>query len=97
MRGEKEMSKYIDLVICEFSGNVSSEVFVAPQFSGLKKGDEVVVEHEQAEYFGTVENCITVSEDEDAFDFILDATGTKTPLKKVLKKITYHDFKYKNE
>ena len=41
---EKTKSNYCDLVICTNKENSSTHMFQAPAWSGLKKGDDVIVE-----------------------------------------------------
>ena len=92
------MSEYIDLVICKHGNNPNAFIFQAPEWSALKTGDKVIVENKKGESEATVERVYTVNtKDREEFEFIMMASGATLPLKKVLKKVTYRDFKYENE
>lgn len=93
------MSEYIDLVCCKHEGNPQPFLFRAPAWSNLKKGDGCIVETKNGQYLAKVENCITISpnSDSDELLFILQGYGATLPLKKVLKKITYKEFKYEED
>lgn len=90
--------KYIDLVLCKHDGHEKFFLFCAPAFSGLKKGDRVIVETIKGESEATVERSYTISKErDDEFEFILVASGAYLPLRKVLKKIEYIEFEYEEE
>lgn len=89
----KQSPNFIDLVVLENSNNV----YQAPAFSGLKEGDEVVVKRHSEEEVFTVERVYTARKNGAELDFILTASGTKLPLKRILKKVDYKEFDYGDE
>ena len=45
-----------------------------------------------------VVSSMTLSDDDaDEIDFIMNATGADSDVKKVLKKVVYHEFEYKED
>lgn len=92
------MADYIDLVACKHMNNDRSFLFKAPKFSYLDKGDKVMVETKHGNAEATVEASYTIDpEDNDLMKLILSLNGAELPLKKVLKKIKYIDFEYKED
>ena len=92
------MDKYIDLVICKMSDNViHPSVFRAPAWSHLDEGEKVIVETDKGETEATVVRSYTIEKNSAEMDFIMVASGTTLPLKKVLKKVKYLDFEYKED
>lgn len=85
-----ESANFIDLVILENF----KHVFQAPAFSELSKGDEVVI---SGNVKAIVERVYTTRKNGVELDFILTASGTNLPLQKILKKVDYKNFKYKDE
>lgn len=91
------MSEYIDLVLVKHhETDYETYMFQAPRWSDLKKGDEVIVETCIGEQKAKVIDSYTISTDynEEEFNFILTASKAKLPLKKVLKKVEYHEYSY---
>lgn len=94
------MDKYIDLVICdvERDGRLgkSQEIKVcqAPAWSGLERGDEVIIGREHDEARGRVQRVHTIINGGADLEFILGASGNTLPLYKVLKKVLYKKFEY---
>ena len=73
-------------------------MFRAPAFTHLTKGDLVVVETKKGEQMAMVVSSITLSNDDaDEIDFIMNATGADSDVKKVLRKVVYKDFEYKED
>ena len=94
------MNNYFDFVLCKHENGGKTFLFHAPAFSKLKKGDLVKVETVHGETMATVVSCITLAENDDAkIDFIMNATGAKPDVKKVLSKVEYiqSDFDYGDE
>lgn len=92
------MADYIDLVACKHMNNDRVFLFRAPQFTHLDKGDKVIVETKHGNAEATVEASYTVDpDDNDLMELILSLSGAELPLRKVLKKIKYIDFEYKED
>ena len=91
------MDKYLDLVVCKYGALDKISVFRAPRWSYLNEGDRVVVELEKGQIEATVVRSYTIEKNSAEMDFIIVASGTTLPLKKVLKKITYKDFEYEED
>ena len=92
------MSDFMDLVICKHDNNSKVFIFRAPAWTGLKKGDRVLVETKKGEAEATVEKTYTVDvSNKDSFEFILMAGGVSLPLKRVLKRVMFIELDYKDE
>ena len=82
----------IDLVLC-----TDGIVYQAPSYSGLNKGDEVIVENSvMNETRTTVDSTYTIDLDseKDLMIFVMRISRQMTPLKKVLKKLKVIEFEY---
>lgn len=90
------MSKYIDLVVCKHDNSDTPYLFYAPEWSSLKEGDRVLVEIKRGVKEATVVFSGTVELNSDEYKLALSASNAKE-LKKVLKKIVYKEFDYKEE
>ena len=94
------MDKYIDLVICdvERDGRLGKrqeiKVCQAPAWSGLERGDEVIIGREHEEARGKVQRVHTIINGGADLEFILVASGHIPPLYKILKKVLYKEFEY---
>jgi len=94
------MDKYIDLVICDVEEkgrcgtNQKTKVCQAPPWSGLERGDEVIIGREREEARGRVQRVHTIINGGTDLEFILVASGNVLPLYKVLKKVLYQEFEY---
>lgn len=88
----KQSPNFIDLVVLKNR----LYVFQAPAFSGLKEGDEVVIKSDKEEVV-TVERVYTARKNGAELEFILTASGTRLPLRKILKKVDYKEFEYEDE
>lgn len=92
------MSKYLDLVLCDFNQDGKPYLFIAPAWSNLKKGDAVVVDSDGDDSCATVLSVITVSEDdEQKIEFAIRATRATAPLKRVISKIVFREFEYEED
>lgn len=85
-----QSANFIDLIVLKNHHHV----FQAPAFSQLKKGDKVVIESTKEDETAIVERVYTTRNSGDELEFILTASGTSMPLKKILKKIDYTDFEF---
>lgn len=90
---------YMDLVLCQHFDSNKLYLFRAPAFSRLKSGDAIIVETKNSDAVALVKESITISIDNTkTFKFVLEATGAKLPLKRVIGKIECKPFEYeKNE
>lgn len=86
---------YVDLVLC--SDNKQTCLVVAPRFSYLKTGDEVIIESKQGAKKVKVKDVLSVNDESEIFKFVVAASGATLPLRKVLKKINYENFNYKED
>ena len=92
------MSKYFDFVLCKHENSDRTYLFHAPAWSYLSKGDLVVVDTKKGEQMAMVISSITLGDDEtDKIDFIMNATGADADVKKVLRKVVYREFEYKED
>lgn len=84
------MGSHIDLAIVRV-GSEFPNIYEAPSFSNLEKGDAVVVETDEGNATGTVEASVTISKayQKEIIDFMLKSAGCTEPLKRVLYKIKY--------
>lgn len=87
---------FIDFVICKYPVDPKKYLFIAPPFSHLEEGDEVVVEDGEPQC-ATVIDSKTVSVNSDEYYFILNLLGVSVPLKKVISKVIYRRFEYTEE
>ena len=84
------MSKdYVDFVLAEPDGTRVPMLFHAPAFSGLKKGDVVIVERFGASKARVVSVTSVRKDDRETIDFIMNATGADSEVKRVLSKVTF--------
>ena len=89
---------YFDFVLCKHEHCDKPFLFYAPAFSGLKRHDLVMVETFDGEKFAEVMACTTLSDDEkETIDLIMRATGAQTEMRKVLSKVAFLDFDFKEE
>ena len=89
---------HMDLVIVRI-GREFPEVYQAPSFSGIRKGDAVVVETEEGDATGIVDSVITVHKtyDKEMLKFMMLSAGCKEPLKRVRYRIKYVSMEYADE
>lgn len=76
-------------------------IYQAPSYSGLNKGDEVIVESSSGmnDVNTTVDSTYTISleNESDLMIFIMRTARQMTPLKKILKKLKAIEFDYTEE
>ena len=91
--------KYFDFVLCTHEGSEIIYLYHAPAFSHLEKGDMVTVETRSGkEQVATVVQTITVEETElELIDFVMNATGAPSDVKKVISRIMFDKFDYDEE
>lgn len=91
---EKTKSNYCDLVICTNKEDSSTHMFRTPAWSGLKKGDDVIVETTE---IMQVENIYTFDMNDERLEFFLMCAGAEFPLQKIIYRIDYKKFVYADE
>lgn len=89
--------KYMDYVTVVHESSLQPYLFIAPAFSGLQKGDSVIVETSRGRQWAQVKAVTTINIEDDIAYFIIKSTGAKSPLKRVLQKVIYQDFEYEDE
>lgn len=91
------MSKYFDFVLCETRGK--KQLFYAPKWAGLERGDMVIVSVDGGEMMATVLASVTLSGDTDKkeIDFIMRATGSPKDLDRVISRVIFQKMEYKED
>ena len=90
------MSKYVQFVVCQLSGNSKKYLFYAPGFSVINKGDEVLVDTDRKEQRATVlAVCALYDDDSDMGRTLRVLAGAEDkPLKRVIGKYQFTKFDY---
>ena len=89
---------YVDFVLCNHEGSEKNYLFYAPAFSGIQKGNQVVVDTKNGTKVVNVVSVATVPRDNLQFiDFIMNATGADNDVKKVISVIQYREMDYSEE
>ena len=91
------MSNYIELVVCKHPNSQFKFLFYAPAWTGLKTGDEVIVDTKHGEQPATVLTKTIVEKDSELYNFILESMSATLPLKRVLKKVIYVEMNYEED
>lgn len=92
------MNQYVDFVLCKHENSDKTYLFRAPAFSGLKKGNQVIVDTKYGQKIATVVSSVLVDvENEPMIDFIMNATHAESDVKKVLSKVVYQEMDYSKE
>lgn len=91
--------EYIDLVLCHIYDDPRKRpyLFFAPAFSNLEKGNKVIVDAAGDQKFALVEACCTVGLGDSCYEALIVACKATLPLKRVLSRLIYVDFNYKEE
>lgn len=91
------MSRFVQFVVCQHTGNDKKCLFYAPAFSNIEKGDEVLVDTQFGERRATVLSAfISSSEDVERSLRILVGAEDK-PLKRVIGKYEFTKFDYRED
>lgn len=90
------MHKYIDMVLVKHEEIGKPYLFIAPAFSHLNRGENVICSTEKGDQTGIVISCITVDELGDEFKFIRQMNGMRS-LKRIKAKITINEMVYEEE
>ncbi len=88
------MSKWVDLVIVR-QGD-TNKLFIAPGFSYLGNGDEVICDTCRGDQPGTVVATLSREEGDGVYSFVKEMIGNK-PLRKILRKVTYSDLTWQED
>lgn len=91
------MSKYMDLVVVRTQRDDRDWLCVAPVWSGLKEDDEVICERDGGVIPALVRKVITIDADAEVMEVILYLAKAEMPLKRVVSKVEYREFTYKEE
>ena len=88
------MNKYVQLVVCQHTGDQKKYLFYAPPFRGVMIGDEVLVDTQFGEKKATVlAVCTTSSDDVENILRVLAGAEDK-PLKRVIGKYEFTKIDY---
>ena len=88
------MREHFDLVAVKFEGSPKVSLFEAPVYSHISIGDFVEVEDHDTKAEVVAVNDINLKYDDDEFEFVVAATNTTLPLKKVTARIYKERMKY---
>jgi len=88
---------FIDLVVCTYPVSNKKYLYEAPKFSGLEQGDEVIVKDAAGDHAAIVLECETFTKDDEKYCFIVNAMNAELPLARVMSKIVYHKFDWKED
>ena len=92
------MSDYFEFVLVKHEGCDKPYLFRAPAFTHLKKGDMVVVDTKRGLQMANVLGAIDVSKDDiESINFIMEATGADTDVKKVISKVNFSELDYEED
>lgn len=91
------MSRFVQFVVCQHTGDSKKYLFYAPAFSDIKKGDEVLVDTQFGERKATVlATCISSSDDvERALCVLAGAEGKQ--VKRVIGKYLFSKINYSGD
>lgn len=88
------MSRFVQFVVCQHTGDSKKYLFYAPAFSDIKKGDEVLVDTQFGEKKATVlAACISSSDDVERTLRVLAGAEDK-PVKRVIGKYLFAKINY---
>ncbi len=88
------MNDVIGLVLCKHRNEGKKYLFRAPAYSSIDKGDTVVVEDQNGETMATVVGYADVIVGNEEYEMILECCGATLPLKRVLSKVVYREFRW---
>lgn len=91
--------RQFDFVLCKHPNDNRNFLFRAPAYSGLNKGDTVMVDTKYGEQLAKVVSCVTVDTlDQPKIDFIINAMDVEgKEIKRVLSRVLYSRFDYSEE
>lgn len=88
------MNKYVQLVVCQHTGDQKKYLFYAPAFTDIKIGEEVMVDTQFGEKKATVLAVCTTSSDDVEISMRVLAGAEDKPLKRVIGKYEFTKFNY---
>jgi len=90
---------FVDLVLCKHIDDLDGHIylFYAPAFSGLKKGDSVIVDTKYGQKLAEVKDIETVDTKLPVYDFIVTAAGATKPLRKIIYRVINDELEYEEE
>ena len=91
------MSKFVQFVVCQHTGDIKKYLFYAPAFSDIKKGDEVLVDTQFGEKKATVLAVCTSSRDDVERALRVLAGAEDEPIKRVIGKYQFVKFDYSGD
>ena len=92
--------EYMGLAVCMIDGNEKSILVECPPFADLKQGDKVVVQGltDIGRYATIVSRYdARINDVYHELEFILSASDSILPLRKIVSKVTYHNYEYEEE
>lgn len=88
------MSRFVQFVVCQHTGDSKKYLFYAPAFLDIKKGDEVLVDTQFGKKKATVlAACISSSDDVERVLRVLAGAEDK-PVKRVIGKYLFVKIDY---
>lgn len=91
------MNKYVQLVVCQHTGDQKKCLFYAPAFTNIKIGEEVMVDTQFGEKKATVLAVCTTSSDDVEISMRVLAGAEDKPLKRVIGKYEFTKFNYSED
>ena len=88
------MSRFVQFVVCQHTGDSKKYLFYAPAFSDIKIGDDVLVDTQFGEKKATVLAVCTSSSDDLERVLRVLAGAEDKPLKRVIGKYQFAKFNY---
>lgn len=86
---------YITLVLCKHNKHSSDTyLFQAPAWRTFREGDEVMVEAKDDIKRAFVVDYMSCNPESDEFRFAVKACHATLPLKRVISRVEYREFKY---
>ena len=89
------MIKLLGLALCKIENK--NDLFQAPLYSFLDKGDKVIVDTARGQKEAVVVSTCSAMPGSDELSMIMEAAGATMPLKMVLKKIRVEDLAYSDD
>lgn len=92
------MTNYIDYVLVQHEQSNKPFLFIAPAFSRLEDGDEVIVDTIHGKARGKVLASSTIAKDDDSLiSLIKQATGAYGEVRKVVARVRTFDLTWEDE
>lgn len=91
------MNSYVQLVVCQHTGDQKKYLFYAPAFTNIKIGEEVMVDTQFGEKKATVLAVCTTSSDDVEISMRVLAGAEDKPLKRVIGKYEFTKFDYRED